>query len=103
MEVLEIKSLKGEIDLRQLMKELGRRNIISVLIEGGGKTNATAIFQGIVDKVYFFVAPKIIGGEAALTPVEGEGIQFIKKAFKITNLEAKKIGSDILIEGYTGT
>ncbi len=99
-EVLMAKSRRGEIDLKWLMKELGRRNIMNILLEGGGKTNAGALSQGIVDKVYFFIAPKIIGGEKALTPVEGEGISSIKKALNIRNLEAKKIGSDILLQGY---
>lgn len=99
-EVLVTKLRRGEIYLKWLMRELGRRNIVSMLIEGGGKTNASALFQDIVDKIYFFISPKIIGGEKALTPVEGKGISSLKKALKIKELKFKKIDSDILFEGY---
>jgi len=102
VEVLEIPTRKGEIDLKKLMKELGRRNVMSLLIEGGGATNASALSQGVVDKIYFFVAPKVIGGKDALTPVEGKGISSLKKALKIRQFKAKNIGEDILLEGYTG-
>lgn len=100
VEVLEIPEKAGGIDLKKLMKELGRRNVISLLIEGGGATNASALSQGIVDKIYFFVAPKIVGGKESLTPVEGKGIKSLKKALKVREFKAEIIGEDILLEGY---
>ncbi|MBZ0172667.1 MAG: bifunctional diaminohydroxyphosphoribosylaminopyrimidine deaminase/5-amino-6-(5-phosphoribosylamino)uracil reductase RibD, partial [Phycisphaerales bacterium] len=66
-EVLRIPAGKGGLDLALLMKELAAREIVSVLIEGGGTTLASAFESGIVDKVMFFIAPKIIGGHDAVT------------------------------------
>ena len=72
-ETLHVPRRGQGLDMALLMKELGARNITSVLIEGGGATHASAFDAGVVDKVVFFVAPKIIGGREAVTPVEGEG------------------------------
>jgi len=88
------------LDLKYLMKELARKGISSVLIEGGGKVNASALEMGLVDKVLFFIAPKIVGGEKAITPVEGEGIGRIGKALKLKDTKIRRLGEDILFEGY---
>ncbi|OIN95615.1 riboflavin biosynthesis protein RibD [Candidatus Desantisbacteria bacterium CG1_02_38_46] len=98
--VLIIKEKKGKVDLNILMKEMAKIEISSVLIEGGGEINASAIESGIVDKILFFIAPKIIGGRDAKTPVEGEGIKRIARAIPIRNMTVKMLGRDILIEGY---
>jgi len=82
------------------MKELGKRGISNLLIEGGGQVNESALRCKIVDKICFFIAPKIIGGESAKTPVEGEGIKNLKEAILIKGLEYQRIGEDILVEGY---
>ncbi|MBA7510940.1 Riboflavin biosynthesis protein RibD [subsurface metagenome] len=88
------------LDLKFLMKKLAKRGITSILIEGGGKVNASALEMGLVDKVLFFIAPKIVGGENAITPVEGEGIDRIGKAIKLKDTKIRKFGDDILFEGY---
>ncbi len=64
---------KGKTDLIQLMKILGEIGIDSIFIEGGGTLNYDAFAIGIVNEVKIFIAPKIIGGKEALTPVEGAG------------------------------
>ncbi|HCJ65756.1 MAG TPA: bifunctional diaminohydroxyphosphoribosylaminopyrimidine deaminase/5-amino-6-(5-phosphoribosylamino)uracil reductase RibD [Elusimicrobia bacterium] len=89
----------GKIDFEQIMRELAKMNIASVLIEGGGETNAYALEDDIVDEVIFFIAPKIIGGKDALTPVEGEGIQSLSQALKIKDWKIEKIDTDLLIRG----
>ncbi|MCX5725760.1 MAG: bifunctional diaminohydroxyphosphoribosylaminopyrimidine deaminase/5-amino-6-(5-phosphoribosylamino)uracil reductase RibD [Candidatus Saganbacteria bacterium] len=99
-EVLFSRESRGRIELPPLMEELGKRNIASILIEGGGNVNASAIESGIVDKVIFLVSPKIIGGERSKTPVEGEGIEHLSEAVKLRDLSTQKIGEDIMIEGY---
>jgi len=88
------------VDLSFLMRELGKRGIDSVLLEGGGRLNYSALKSGIVDKANFFIAPKIIGGETARTPVEGEGIEYMKDAIMLHKTEFYKFGDDIMIEGY---
>lgn len=93
------RTLQGKVDLKCLMAELGKRQIMSVLIEGGGETNASALAAGIVDRIYCFIAPKIIGGRNTLTPVEGRGITRLRKALVLYNIKVERIGHDIMIEG----
>ena len=88
-----------QVDLKILMRELAAREITSILLEGGGTLNFFMIRAGLVDKVMAFVAPKIIGGKNALTPVEGTGFEKLSDALELENLSAEKIGSDILISG----
>lgn len=97
---LDSSSGDGHVDLIKLMQELYKLEIDSVLLEGGGNLNAAALSNGIVDKVMIFVAPKIIGGINAKTIVEGEGINFMKDAIKLENMDIQRFDEDILIEGY---
>jgi diaminohydroxyphosphoribosylaminopyrimidine deaminase/5-amino-6-(5-phosphoribosylamino)uracil reductase len=99
-DVLRIPRDKSGLDVRLLMHELGRREITSVMIEGGGTTLATAFEAGIVDKVMFFIAPKIIGGRDAITAVEGEGVARMSEAIALERMRAIPVGEDILIEAY---
>lgn len=100
VEVLIIKERNGRVDLQSLMEKLGELKIDSILLEGGSTLNFSALEEKIVDKVQFYIAPKIIGGEASKTPVGGGGISLLTDAFKIKDLSFSKIGEDILIEGY---
>jgi len=100
VKVLITKSLDGRVDLQDLMSKLGQKNIDSILLEGGGTLNYSALEQGIVDKVQVYIAPKIIGGEKSKTPVEGSGIEDLTKAFQLHRISYKTIDEDILIEGY---
>jgi diaminohydroxyphosphoribosylaminopyrimidine deaminase/5-amino-6-(5-phosphoribosylamino)uracil reductase len=88
------------VDLAGLMDELYKLEIDSVLLEGGGGLNAAALNAGIVDKVMIFIAPKIIGGETAVTPVEGAGIMQMKDAIDLYDLNVGRFDEDILVEGY---
>ncbi len=89
---------RGKIDLKEAMKELGKHDITSIMIEGGAVLNAEAIRAGIVDKMLFFISPKMIGqGPAAVGDL---GITQVDKALKLKNIDFKKIGKDILVEGY---
>ncbi|VVB58430.1 2,5-diamino-6-ribosylamino-4(3H)-pyrimidinone 5'-phosphate reductase [Candidatus Anstonella stagnisolia] len=86
-----------KIPLKPLLKKLAMLNITSVLVEGGGETNAGFVEEKLVDRYYFFVCPKIIGGRDAKSPVEGEGIVKISKAQKLVFEKVEKIGTDVLI------
>ena len=90
----------GRIDLKDVFKVLGSENITSILIEGGGNTAAQAIEQKVVDKVTFFISPKIIGGKDAITPVEGSGIKDMKNAIRLKEVEITRFDDDIMVEGY---
>ena len=99
-DVLIIEEKDGRVCLSALMQKLGRRQITSVLIEGGGEINATSLHAGIVDKLMFFIAPKLIGGKDALGPIGGVGIARLAEAFELRNAKISQIGEDFLIEGY---
>lgn len=98
--VLMIGREDGHVDLVQLMDELYKMEIDSVLLEGGGGLNAAALDAGIVDKATIFIAPKIIGGREATTPVEGAGIAFMQDAIQLKDMAVKRFDKDIFIEGY---
>lgn len=88
------------VNLKRLMEELGKLNITSLMIEGGSSINASALSSGIVDKIMFFTAPKIIGGIDAVSSVGGKSPALLKNAVRIKNLQISTIGDDILLEGY---
>lgn len=94
--------LKNErVDLTYLMRALGERKIDSVLLEGGSELNYAALEAGIVDKVNAFIAPKIIGGSGAKTPVGGEGKAYMRDSILLNRINVQRFGDDIMIEGYT--
>jgi diaminohydroxyphosphoribosylaminopyrimidine deaminase/5-amino-6-(5-phosphoribosylamino)uracil reductase len=99
-EILVVKAPQGKIDMKELMKELGRMKITSVLIEGGGEVGASAIEAGVVDKAYFFIVPKIFGGRDAKTPVEGLGVKLPSQAKHLKEVHQERVGEDFLIIGY---
>lgn len=90
----------GKLNLKWLMTELGKKEIISVLIEGGSSLSSHALEDGIVDKVMFFIAPKIIGGRKSYPAVGGNSYRNLEDAYKIKNIKIRRFGDDILIEGY---
>jgi diaminohydroxyphosphoribosylaminopyrimidine deaminase/5-amino-6-(5-phosphoribosylamino)uracil reductase len=90
---------RGELDLRDLLQMLGRMEIDSVLVEGGGETAARFLDEKLVDKIYFFIAPKILGGRDAKTAVEGCA-RPLRRAVAIRDREVKFMGEDLLVTGY---
>ena len=99
-DILIVEEKEGRVCLRGLMRELGRKEITSVLIEGGGEINAAALQAGIVDKLVFFVAPKLIGGKDAPGPIGGAGVTRLAEAFELRDVKTAQIDTDFLIEGY---
>lgn len=87
-------------DLDAFMTYLGEQKIDGVLIEGGSYLHAKAIEAGIVDKAYVFIAPKMIGGKDALTPVGGEGVSLMNEAYTLHHVRYQTFDDDIMIEGY---
>ncbi|MBR2216361.1 MAG: bifunctional diaminohydroxyphosphoribosylaminopyrimidine deaminase/5-amino-6-(5-phosphoribosylamino)uracil reductase RibD [Selenomonadaceae bacterium] len=92
---------EGErVDLQILMKELGKRGICSLLVEGGGTLNFSLLKDGLVDKVAAFIAPKLIGGREALTPLEGEGFAALSEAVTLKETSFRELDGDLLLTGY---
>jgi diaminohydroxyphosphoribosylaminopyrimidine deaminase/5-amino-6-(5-phosphoribosylamino)uracil reductase len=99
-EILRIPGGSGGLDMVALMRALAEREVTSVLVEGGGTTLASAFSAGVVDKVIFFVAPKIIGGSDAITAVEGDGVARMADAIQLERMSAMPVGEDFLIQAY---
>lgn len=99
-EIIVTPSKNERVDLFLLMKALGQRKIDSVLLEGGSELNYSALEEGIVDKVNAFIAPKIIGGNTAKTPVGGQGKAFMEQAITLEGIDIRRFGDDIMVQGY---
>ncbi|SJZ30864.1 bifunctional diaminohydroxyphosphoribosylaminopyrimidine deaminase/5-amino-6-(5-phosphoribosylamino)uracil reductase RibD [Selenihalanaerobacter shriftii] len=91
---------QGRVDLESLLKELGKLDIVSLLIEGGSQISEAFLFSKLVNKVLYFVAPKIIGGRDAISVVGGRGVNKVADGIIIKNRKISTIGNDILIKGY---
>ena len=89
-------SARPRVSLTKLMKHLGERGIDSILLEGGGTLNESALRAGIVQEVKVFVAPKIFGGKAK-SPVEGLGVEEPSQALEMKMESVEVVGDDLLI------
>ncbi|EQB63745.1 MAG: hypothetical protein RBG1_1C00001G1324 [candidate division Zixibacteria bacterium RBG-1] len=99
LEVWKLKeNQKGQVDLLSLLKKTGENKITSILIEGGQKVLTSFMQEKLVDKVYCFIAPKIIG--KGLDAVAELGIRKISDSVQLKNVEIKKIEDNVLISGY---
>jgi len=88
------------VDLWALLDHLGSRGVVNLMVEGGGSIHGAFFDAGLVDKVYAFVAPMIIGGETSLSPVEGSGVSVMADAWHLAETRTEQIGLDWLIIGY---
>ncbi|MCC6464393.1 MAG: bifunctional diaminohydroxyphosphoribosylaminopyrimidine deaminase/5-amino-6-(5-phosphoribosylamino)uracil reductase RibD [Planctomycetes bacterium] len=83
----------------ELLHDLGDRGVNSVIVEGGGGIFATAFRERAIDRVKVFIAPKIVGGERATTPVEGPGVPDMARAVTFDHVRTRTLGADVVIEG----
>jgi diaminohydroxyphosphoribosylaminopyrimidine deaminase/5-amino-6-(5-phosphoribosylamino)uracil reductase len=90
-------------DLREVLRELGKRSLQSVLVEGGSTIAGEFIDAGLVNKVTFFIAPKIIGGVEAPSAIGGIGVEKMPAALDLDNVSVTKRGNDIEVTGYPRT
>ena len=90
----------GRIALEPLLDELGKRGILSLLVEGGGEVHASFFAQGLVDKVHAYVAPRLIGGREAPGALGGAGVERLAEAIPLRELDTTRLGDDLLITGY---
>ncbi len=97
-ELLYIPIKDGHLNLEELMRKLGEMDISSVMLEGGGTLNWSALEAGIVDRLQVYMAPKIFGGKDAPSPVGGMGAELPSDAFTAGKPKVTFLGDDILIE-----
>jgi diaminohydroxyphosphoribosylaminopyrimidine deaminase/5-amino-6-(5-phosphoribosylamino)uracil reductase len=99
--VIQSKLKDNLIDMNALMDQLGAMGITSLLIEGGSRVLASAFKAGIVDKVYFFYAPKILGGDDGIPICSGPGPNRMQQSIRVKKINVRRFGDDVMIEGYT--
>jgi diaminohydroxyphosphoribosylaminopyrimidine deaminase/5-amino-6-(5-phosphoribosylamino)uracil reductase len=99
-EVLTIKSAFDRVDLQDLMKKLGKKDIMNVLIEGGAEVNASALKSSIVDKIVMFIAPTIMTGKDSLCAIGGISPKKLGHAIKLRDISSRFVGQDLMLEGY---
>jgi len=98
--IIETPLKNGLVDLDRLLQILGSMGIISLLIEGGSRVLASAFRSGIVDKVLFFYAPKILGGDDGVPICSGPSPKSMDQAIRIKDITVHRFGDDVMIEGY---
>ncbi len=99
-EVMEPPQEYERVDLEILLRDLGKREITSVVVEGGGILIGSLFDLGLVDKVIAFIAPIIIGGANARSAVVGEGVSKVTDAFHLDRVRVGKLGDDVVVSGY---
>ena len=100
LNVIFVKEKNNRLDLRDMLVKLYSLGVCSVFVEGGSNTLGGFFDAGLVDKMYFFIAPKIIGGKQALTSIGGTGAVSPYKSFYLQDRELEFVGEDLLISGY---
>ncbi len=101
-EVIEFPAPHGQINMNEVMLFLGKREITSILVEGGGTLIGSLFDASLVDKVVAFFAPMVIGGKDAIQAVTGNGVEKIAEASRLERINVEKFGDDVMISGYIG-
>lgn len=99
-DVLQLPKHLDRVDVRLLLEELGRRGVVTLLVEGGGMILGTFFDRGIVDKVHAIIAPMIVGAQEAHTAIAGRGAYRMADALRLRDLTIERLGQDILVTGY---
>ncbi len=100
IKVITVSSNEDGLDLPELLSKLGKRDILSVLVEGGGTVFGSFLQSRLIDKFYLFYAPIIIGGAGAIGMVGGKGTNRMADTLRLRDIRARKIGEDLLVEAY---
>jgi diaminohydroxyphosphoribosylaminopyrimidine deaminase/5-amino-6-(5-phosphoribosylamino)uracil reductase len=103
IEVWQLPAHQGRVPMARLLRELGRRGIASLLVEGGGTLNAALWKEGLVNEVRLFVAPMLLGGQDAKSVLGGTSPARLADAVKLQTFRVRKVGSDWLLAGLVPT
>jgi len=99
-EVLVLPRRGDSLDVKALLRALGQRDVLSLLVEGGGVIIGALFDQGLVDKVCAIIAPIIVGASDAPAAVAGHGARRLAEAWRLRELTVERLGEDVLITGY---
>ena len=98
--ILTLDSKEGRVSLKSCLSRLGEMEMVNVLVEGGSQVNGAFLDEGLIDKILLFLSPKLIGDHQAIGIFGGKGVGSIKEAISLNELRVRKIGGDLLVEGY---
>lgn len=99
-EILKLPAQDRRVSIEALLAELGRRGVISLLVEGGSETLAAFLRLELINKLYAFIAPKLVGGRKAPGPFGGDGVASLASAPQLGEIEVVTLDDDVLISGY---
>ncbi len=99
-EIVRVPGGPAALDLPAVLGELGKREIASVLVEGGSRVHTSFIEAGLADKLILALSPKLVGGREAVSFFEGAGVRTMAGAVRISNVRCFPVGGDRMIEGY---
>ena len=98
VEVVSVRARRGHVDLNAVVRELGKRHMLNVILEGGAELNGAALEADIVDKMVLFYAPKVMGTGGV--PMARISSRWFPKSPALTNLKLHRYGADFAVEGY---
>jgi len=100
VEVIRVAGSLGRLEVAEVLTCLGGSGIASLLVEGGSRLLTTMIEKKLADKLFLTLSPRLIGGEAAPSFLEGEGVRLVRRSWRLRNVSALPIGEDIILQGY---
>jgi len=100
VQILILDSKEGRVNLKSCLSKLGEMGMMNLLVEGGSQVNGSFLDEGGIGKLLLFLSPKLIGDQQALGIFGGKGASNLQKATALKEIKAKRIGEDILLEGY---
>ena len=100
VEVLAVGRSRSQLDLKKILDELGRREITSLLVEGGSRVLTDFIEIKAADKFVLTFSPKLVGGRKAPGILSGKGIDRIRRALPVRLVRSFRIGEEVIVEGY---
>jgi diaminohydroxyphosphoribosylaminopyrimidine deaminase/5-amino-6-(5-phosphoribosylamino)uracil reductase len=102
-EVVRVDGSADSIDLAEVMRYLSSQGLLSVLLEGGGELNWKILARGLVDYLYLFMSPRLVGGKGAVSPIGGEGFTAMSDAVPVYVESQRMMGQDLLVEARIGS
>ncbi|QJA06916.1 bifunctional diaminohydroxyphosphoribosylaminopyrimidine deaminase/5-amino-6-(5-phosphoribosylamino)uracil reductase RibD [Thermosulfurimonas marina] len=101
VEILRVKEREDRVNLEDLLFRLAERGILSLLVEGGGEVQGAFLDQGLVDEVFFFFGPVIIGGRRAPQAFAGRGAASLKEALWLSEIKVRRLSESLLVQGLS--